>query len=165
MRIFRDSVNAPAIPLDGCQGVLLYANGRFAATAADTERFTTAGIQVAHIDVNGTAWELAAVLDVEAGDAGPAQAPGWIRNRNSFRSDAAVYCGLDNCPALFAATARLSGSYYVLIADWTGQAHIPAITLPANVKLLGCQYASFENYDESCITADGWHPAPERKTA
>ena len=157
MRIFRDSVNPSAIPLGGINGVIGYANGRFRWSAEETHRFAAAGLQTAMVDVDGTAWAAACILDVERGDAGPAQAPGWIRNRNAFRGDATIYCDLSTLPAVLAATSRLSESWWLWIAHYTGHPHIPHMTLPANVKVMGCQYASFEAYDESCIVADAWH--------
>jgi hypothetical protein len=159
MRTFRDSVNPDAIPLDGISGAIGYANGRFRWTAAETERFTAAGLQTAMVDVDGTAFELASILDVERGDAGPAQAPDWIRKRNAFRGDATVYCDLSTLPAVLAATSRVTGSWWLWLAHYTGHPHIPEVSLPAGVKIMGCQYLSTENYDESCITADGWHRA------
>lgn len=158
IRIFRDSITPAEIPLGGLDGVFLYANGRYAATNAQAERFTAAGIQVAHIDVTGTDWEQAAVLDVEQFDATPAMAPGWIRQRNAFRGDAVIYCDLNSCADLFAATSQLAEDYWLWVADWTGVPHLPAMTVPGNVKLLGVQYKSTETYDESAITAAEWHP-------
>ena len=163
MRIFRDSTSPASIPMPGADGVFGYANGRYAWTQADARRFTTAGLQVAHIDVNGTAWEEAAILDVERGDATPAQAPDWIRSRNAFRGDAVVYCALDSLPALFAACSRLTEPWRLWVADWTGVQRMPAITgCPANVRLLGTQYRSTPGYDESLIIDDAWHRAPEK---
>jgi len=157
VRTFRDSVSPGAIPLAGIQGVIGYANGRFAWTAAETARFAAKGLQTAMVDVNGSAPESACILDVERGDATPAQAPGWIRERNAFRGDATVYCDLSTLPAVLAATARVSGSWWLWLAHYTGHPHIPAVSLPANVRVMGCQYASFQAYDESCIVAGDWH--------
>lgn len=160
MRIFRDSVTPSAIPLGGIQGVMGYANGHFRWTDQETRRFTAAGLQVVHIDVNGAAPGLAAIVDVERFDVSPAQAPDWIRERNAFRGDAAVYCGLDNCPALFAATSQVFGHYWLIVADWDNSPEAPAIRLPANVKLLGKQYKNTPDYDETAIYADNWHRRP-----
>jgi hypothetical protein len=157
MRIFRDSVTPSAIPLGGISGVMGYANGLFRWTGEQAERFTAAGLQVAHIDVNGSAPGLAAILDVETGDAGPAQAPDWIRKRNAFRGDATIYCNLSTLPAVLAATSRVTSSWWLWLAHFTGHPHIPHVNVPPNVRIMGCQFASFENYDESCIVADNWH--------
>lgn len=161
MRIFRDSVTPAAIPLDGIQGVIGYANGRFRWHPADETRFRHAGLQVAHVDIDGTAWEAAAILDVERGDAGPAQAPDWIRKRNGFRGDATIYCNLSTLPDVLAATSRIThpvtGSWWLWIAHFTGHPHIPPMDLPPGVRVMGCQYLNTENYDESVVVGDAWH--------
>jgi hypothetical protein len=159
MRIFRDSVTPGAIPLDGIDGVFGYCNGRFRWADTDYERFTRAGKQTARIDVNGTAWEAAAIVDCEQGDIGPAQAPDWIRKRHAFRQDAVVYCDRSTLPGLLAATSRITEPWRLWLADWTGHPHIPVLSLPHNVKLLGIQFVSHPDYDESVIIDDTWHPA------
>lgn len=162
MRIFRDSVTPSAIPLHGLDGAIGYANGRFVWDASDDARFRRAGLQVAHVDVNGTAPHLAAIVDCETGDVGPAQVPGWLRERNAFRpGDACTYCNLETLPAVLAATSRITFEWWLWLAHFTGKPHIPHVSLPPNVKIMGCQFLSTETYDESCIVADDWH----RRTA
>jgi hypothetical protein len=161
-RIFRDSVTPSAIPLEGISGVLGYANGRYRWMPRDIGRFIQAGLQRAMIDVSGTVWQAAAILDVERYDATPETARTWIPQRNTFRGDATVYCGKDSCEALFAATSHLPGPYWLIVADWTGKPHIPVLTLPPNVRLAGCQYLNTAEYDESVITDDRWHRAAPR---
>lgn len=156
-RLFRDSVNPDEIPLDGIDGVFLYANGKFVATSAEAERFTKAGLAVARIDVNGEAPHLASVLDVETGDATPARAASWIGERNAFRNDAAVYCELNSLPDLFAATSH-AGRYRLIVASWDSSTDQPRLDLPKNVTLLGKQFISTAQYDESVIYDDSWHP-------
>ena len=159
MRIFRDSVIASSIPMEGLDGALGYVNGKYRWTAADFDRFTKAGKQVARIDVTGGYWHEAAILDVEENDATPSDAAVWITERNRFRGDATIYTSLSSLGALLGTCDHLP--FWLIVADWTGHPHVPDLTLPANVRLAGVQYASYETYDESCIVADDWH----RRTA
>lgn len=158
MRTARDSVNPGLIPLHGLDIAIGYCNGAFRWTSAETARFTAAGLQIAHVDVNGTAPDLAAIVDVETGDLGPAQAPDWLRRRNAFRpGDACAYCDLSTLPGLLAATSRITFTWWLWLAHFTGKPHIPAVSLPHNVRIMGCQYLNTETYDESLIVADDWH--------
>ena len=158
MRIFRDSVTPARIPLHGTDGVLAYVNGGFAWSPAETGRFTEAGKQVARIDVDGTAWRLASILDVEKFDATPETAAEWIRERNDFRPDTAtVYVSRAGLDALFRACHGLD--YWLLVADWTGAPHRLRMPLPPGVRMAGTQYASVPGYDVSAVYASGWHRA------
>jgi len=64
-----------------------------------------------------------------------------------------------DCGALFAATSQLREKYWLIVADWTGHPHIPAVTLPDNVRLAGVQYLNTPHYDESAILSEEWHRA------
>jgi hypothetical protein len=92
------------------------------------------------------------VLDVEKGDAIPAQCPGWIQRRQAAGVRVpGIYCGL----SAYADVERFcTGLQHVVwVADWTGVPHIP--DLP---NVIGCQYAAKGTYDLSLMKA-GW-PAP-----
>lgn len=155
IRIFRDSVSPQKISVAGMDGVLAYANGDFAWPASQIRRFAVAGKQIAHIDVDGTAPNKAAILDVERFDATPETARTWIPQRNAFRDDAAIYCSRFNLDQLFSMLTGLS--YWLIVADWTGTPHVVDMPLPPGVRYLGTQYSSVLPYDVTAIYADDWH--------
>jgi hypothetical protein len=157
LRIFRDSVLPARISVTGTNGVMPYVNGDYAWPLAEQDRFTEAGIQLAHIDVNGTAWRQAKILDVERYDATVETAPDWIEQRDRFRGDATIYIAKSNIDSLFKACAGCS--YWVIVADWTGSPHEIEMPWPDGVKFAGTQYATVPNqFDVTAIYADDWQP-------
>jgi hypothetical protein len=85
------------------------------------------------IDVNGSAF--ADVLDVEKGDATPAQAPDWVVRQRARGTQPIVYMDRSTWPAVIAAfkSAKIAEPFF-WVADFTGVAHL----LPGAV---GVQYA------------------------
>lgn len=159
LRIFRDSVIPARIPLAGTNGVMPYANGDFAWSASEEERFTAVGIQLAHIDVNGTAWRKAKILDVERYDATVDQAPDWIEQRDRFRGDATIYIGKSKLDSLFAAC--MGCSYWIIVADWTGSPHEISAPWPDGVKFAGTQFSTLPGqFDVTAIYANDWQRIP-----
>ncbi|MEU5261515.1 hypothetical protein [Amycolatopsis sp. NPDC021455] len=67
------------------------------------------------------------VLDVEPGDATPAQAPGWVRLRRAAGADPSVYCNASTWPSVRAAfrSAGVAEPHY-WIAKFDGDPTIPA---------------------------------------
>lgn len=156
MRIFRDSVNPKMIPLHGTDGVMPYVNGDYAWSFLEVERFALARRQVVRIDVNGTAYRKASILDVERYDATPDTAVLWIRRRNLFRGDATIYCNRGTLDELFAKCDGLE--YWLFLADWTGSPHQPGLALPRGVRLAAVQYETIPGaYDATAVYADDWH--------
>lgn len=155
MRAMYDSTNVADIPATA-RMVAAYANGRYANYDAARTRFRH--VPVISIAVNVTGF--AHVLDVEAGDATPAQFHSWatsVANRGVRRPTAYVARGM----ALAVLAAAPRGVVTDLwIADWTGSAH--GLVLPfANV--VAVQYAapghgSPGHYDISAVWDDTWHP-------
>lgn len=97
------------------------------------------------------------VLDVEKGDATPAQAPAWCRGRRQSGIDPTVYCSMDAWSTVRAAF-RSAGEPepHWWIAHW-GSDH----TIPAGA--VAVQHTNMANYDISAV-ADYWpgiDPAPE----
>lgn len=145
-----DSVTPSDIPRSA-PAVAGYVNGRYAWSAAGWDLFPSAYRKTISI----TASQVAMVLDVEAGDASPDQAPAWVRL--SQRAGVAVptlYCSrLGTWPATQAACRGLVCNYWV--ADYTGVAHL----VPGSVAT---QWEDAGPYDLS--TADlAWlsgNPAP-----
>lgn len=89
------------------------------------------------------------VLDVETGDATPAQAPGWVQMRRSHGVDPTVYCNSDTWPAVrqaFAAAGVPEPHYWIAAYD-----NNPTIPAGAVAK----QYQSTDPWDAS-VVADYW---------
>ena len=89
------------------------------------------------------------VLDIENGDATPAEAPGWVLRRRAAGADPSVYCGMSAWGEVRAAfqSGNIPEPHY-WIADPTGQPHIP----PGAVA---CQWGFKGSYDVSSVM-DYW---------
>lgn len=94
-----DSTHPEAIPLTAAM-VAGYVDGAFVWPPAAWARFPTA----VHVRIAVFAsTNDGQVLDVERGDATPAQAPGWVRMRRAAGVDPSVYCSTALWPAVRAA--------------------------------------------------------------
>jgi hypothetical protein len=131
-----------------------YVNGAYAWSPTEWDLFPNAE----HVTISVTASaDEGDVLDVEAGDATPVQAYGWIHHRKqSGLWRPTVYCELAKVPAVREATGAyvLGADYDIWVADWTGSPH----------EVAGCaavQYLSTNEYDASAVHDDGWpHRTP-----
>jgi hypothetical protein len=156
MRIMHDSITAADIPRDA-RMVAGYINGTWVWSAADWARFPNATkVRIAtRANVND-----GHVLDVEPGDATPAQAPAWVKMRRAAGVDPTVYCNLSALPAVQAAfTAAGVAQPHYWVARYDNVATVPA-------GVVAKQYindpASGGHYDLSAV-ADYWpgvDPAP-----
>lgn len=152
MRTMYDGVTPSRLP-SGAPLYAGYVDGHYANIPAIRARFPHArivGIAVSPHTNAGT------VLDVEPGDASPAQAPAWVKMRRAAGVDPTVYCAATTWPAVRAAfkAAGVAEPHY-WIAAWDGHA-----TLPAGA--VAKQYVSTSGYDKS-VVADHWpgvDPAP-----
>jgi hypothetical protein len=166
VRIVIDSASAEAIQAYNWPFKIGYCNGRESAwSAAEIAAAEQRHELLALVDVLGNATRHAAILDVERGDVtDPADIAAWVRERNGFRGDAAVYCSRDMLTTLI--NALQGEQCYLWLADPApnGQPLMtpPPLGLPENVILLGIQYAlapnSGGNYDISIFYDDLWHP-------
>ena len=140
-----DSVNALDLP-EGAQMVAGYLDLRYKWADTDWQRFPTAvrvGIVCSHLTNDGH------VLDVERGDADPADAPGWVLMRRAAGCDPTVYCSMAAWPAVRAAfTAASVAEPHYWIADWTDVPHIPG-------GAVACQYQNRGTVDAS-VCLDYW---------
>lgn len=112
MRIMFDSVTASAIPADAVM-VAGYVDGVYRWAHADWDRFPNA-VQVRIAVHPGT--DDGQVLDVERGDATPAQAPAWVVARRAVGVDPSVYCSLavwDEVKAAFAGAGVVEPHYWI----------------------------------------------------
>lgn len=130
-----------------------YINGPFAWSQAEWNLFPDAD----HVTISITAGANEGdVLDVESGDATPAQTAGWIAMRKAaglYRPT--IYCSLDVIPAVRVGTGSyiLDKDYDIWVANYTGAPH----------EVTGCaatQYESTANYDVSIVYDTAW---PHRK--
>lgn len=168
MRTMGDAVTLANIPLS-VDIAAVYRNGLFAADPAQlNQRFPATRYVHVWIDVNGSCPESAQVLDIEAGDAGPNQAPGWVKARRAVvhTSLPTLYCDRAELLAVQAACAAeglKSGRDYDLwistldgSEDFQGKplAHIPGVVA---VQVEGGPSAA---WDRSVVYDDRWHPLP-----
>lgn len=96
-RTMYDSVTATHIPGSATMVAGYLAPSKFAWSAADWARFPHAvKVRIAiFANVND-----GHVLDVEPGDATPAQAPGWVAMRRHAGADPTVYCNASTWPTV-----------------------------------------------------------------
>jgi len=132
-------------------------------TAADWARFPNA-VKVEIVKKATSDW--GDVLDVEPGDATPAEAPGWVAMRRRSGADPTVYCNSSTWPLVRAAFQNQGvPEPHYWIAKYDGVA-----TIPAGWSALGCVAKQYGGdvpggYDLSCV-ADLWpgvdsgQPAP-----
>jgi hypothetical protein len=149
--------DAGLIPTDA-QLVAGYVDGDYAWSSADWARFPHS----VHVPIavhSGT--DAGIVLDVEAGDATPAESVGWVQTRRRAGADPTVYCSRSVWPSVRAAfqAAKVAEPHY-WIADYDGDTAIPA-------GAVAHQYESGAHWDLSSV-ADYWPgvdpaatPAPE----
>jgi hypothetical protein len=154
-QIFRDTVSPQLMAIDGTyQGVIAYANGRYAWPAEQIRRFTTAGKHLYRYDIDGSGPDLASVLDVERYDATPAMAAQWVPERNRLHNDAGCYTSFDNVPELVDALGHENA--WLIVADWIGHPFVPVLKLPPNIKFAGVQYANLPGWDLLAVYSAGW---------
>lgn len=165
-RIMRDSTKAADIPHVGTQLVAGYANGAFAWTQADYDRFP--GIPHVYIDVLGTDPRGAGVVDVEPLDVGISGAVRWVKARLAIKPDypPIVYCNRSTLTPLFNATdaagLRVVRDFRLWIATLDGTKTVPDMTGVTAVQYAGTVQTG-GHYDESIVYDDSWHapdPAP-----
>lgn len=155
-RIFYDAVTASNIPRDA-QGVCGYVDGRYAWSLADWNLFPQA-VKV-DIAVRSTT-NAGTVLDVERGNATPAQSVDWVLMRRAAGADPTIYCNeldpVTGWPAVRAAfRARNVPEPHYWIAKYDGNTTIPS-------GAVAKQYENTAGWDLSAV-ADYWpgvDPAP-----
>lgn len=115
--VMYDSVNAAALPAHTTKAAG-YVNGDELSYAAIRQRFP--GAQVHGIDVTGTDWNQASILDYEFGDGTwdqPDKVRLWVSQRNRFRPETA--CVYAEASVLAEVEGYLAGYWHVLwVANW-----------------------------------------------
>jgi hypothetical protein len=144
-----DSVTPSAIPTNAAL-VGGYVDGAYAWSNADWARFPrSVKVRIAVFPRTNDGH----VLDVEQGDATPAQAPGWVTMRRNAGVDPTVYCNASTWSAVISAfqSAGVAAPHY-WIAHYDGS---PAIPAGAIAKQYNDPPGSGGNYDISAV-ADFW---------
>jgi hypothetical protein len=144
-RTMYDAVTVANIPA-GASMVAGYVDGTYANMAAMTARFPNA----VHVPIAVRASTNAGlVLDVETGDATPAQSVGWVVMRRAAGVDPSVYCNTSTWPAVKAAfsSAGVAPPHY-WVAQYDGNPTVPA-------GAVAKQYSNPGPYDVSSV-ADVW---------
>lgn len=152
-RTMYDAVTAANVPPTATL-VAGYGDGYYNNVAEFRARFPHA--TVVEIAVSSH-HNLGVVLDVETGDATPAEAPGWVTMRRAAGVDPTIYCNSSTWPAVRQAfhVAGVAEPHY-WIAQYDGD---PTIFTGAVAK----QYADPGPYDLSSV-ADYWpgvDPTPQ----
>jgi hypothetical protein len=109
------------------------------------------------IDVLGTAPTEALWLDVETGDATPADVPGWLDERADAKLDAGgVYCSISNLEAVETAAASRPHLLWVATLDGNTAPSLPRVSgqLVA-VQAIPASMLGFDA-DMSVVTDPGW---------
>lgn len=151
-----DGITPATVPA-GAQIYAGYVGGEWPSYAA----LVAAHPGALHVSIAVNASESARVLDVETGDAIPAEAPGWAtRERVAGNPYPVVYMNMTTWPAVKAAfTAQgVTPPLYWVALYVTDPTRVPDI--PAGA--LAIQYYDYGGYDES-VVADYWpglDPAP-----
>lgn len=118
MRTMYDAVTAANIPRSAAMVAGYIDRIKLAPwTAADWARFPSA-VKVEIVKKAST--NAGHVLDVEIGDATPAEAPGWVRMRRAAGADPTVYCNTSTWPAVraaFQAAHVAEPHYWVAVYD------------------------------------------------
>jgi hypothetical protein len=159
-RTMRDSTAAADIPHHGLDLVAGYANGRYAWSDADWQRFP--GIGHVYIDVNGSDAHGAGVLDVEPFDATTTQAVAWVKARLALKPSypPVIYCNRATLTPLFnamnAAGLRVVHDFRLWVATLDGTKSLPDMTGVTAVQWAG-EGLTGGHYDESVVYDDAWH--------
>jgi len=151
MRKMYDSVNPARIPRDA-QIVAGYVNGPYKWSDTDWALFPNA----IHVGIAVRAsFDGGEVLDVEPGDATPAQAPNWVLMRRARGVDPTIYCNESTWPTVvraFDAAGVVPPHYW--IAHYDGDERIP-------IGAVAKQYRNTADWDISSV-ADYW-PGIDKK--
>jgi hypothetical protein len=146
MRTMYDTVTPANIPANAGM-VAGYLNGKYAWMPSDWARFPNAvrvGISVRAY------YQVGHVLDVETGDATPAESVGWVLARRAAGADPSVYCDRSTWPRVRSAfAARNVAEPHYWIATATGRPEVPTGAVAA-------QYAQNVAGVDMSVVADYW---------
>ncbi len=118
-----------------------------------------------HVSIAVTSSVVADVLDVEKGDATPADVPLWVKEMRNLKRKPIVYTDRVNVPAVQAACAKaLVAEPFFWVADWTGQAHLLPGAIGVQWADGSAQYPGLARYTDTSLISPNWPglavPAP-----
>ncbi|HEV2635537.1 MAG TPA: hypothetical protein VGX23_10360 [Actinocrinis sp.] len=147
MRTMFDGITPAEVPA-GAQLYAAYLDGNWADYPAMVARYPNA----VHVSIAVSAsYDGGQVIDVENGDATPAESVTWVQARRRAGADPTVYCSMSTWPSVKSAfSSRGVAQPHYWIADYS-LGDNPAI--PAGAIAL--QYADRGGYDVS-VVADYW---------
>jgi len=149
--MYDTAASTPKLP-GGVTRAAGYVNGHYVSHPGLVKAYPKA--RVFGIDVLGTAWEEAAILDFEKGDVqDETTLRRFVSNRNAFREyTAVVYCDRSNIPTV---EDYLSGLWHMLwVANWgfngtKGESLTGTKVQGSGTLIVATQLQSLENYDLS----------------
>lgn len=119
-----DSVTLSVIPTNA-EAVAGYTSGSWPTYNEVVRRWPHAK----HLSIAVNASHDADCLDIETGDATPAEAPGWVhRQKRLGKQRPCLYANASTMPAVKSAIAREGikrGDVRLWVADWTFRPHVP----------------------------------------
>lgn len=155
-RTMFDAVTVGNIP-DGAKAVAGYVDGIYNTFHAVVAAFPSAR----HISIAVFATEDAHVLDIEAGNATNADAPGWFKRHDKKRYGKAIfYTSAGNVAALIATLAAAGiarHEYIIWSAHYTEQRHVCSPNACGYPEAEATQFTTHgETVDESKLTVRFW---------
>ena len=162
-----DAVGITHIPNDA-EMVAGYVNGFWPTYNDLVARFPHAH----HVSIAVTAGVVADVLDVERGDATPADVPLWVKEMRNLKRKPIVYCSRSNVPAVQSECAKaLVAEPFFWVADWTNHPHL----VPGSVGTQWADgtplYPGLARYTDTSLISPNWpglynpDPTPARLAA
>ena len=147
-----DGVNSFLLPVGTKYAA--YVNGRYANYPTVVKRFPNS--RVFGIDVLGTAWEQASILDWENGDVqNPAVLRTWAENRENFRPGTSViYCDRDSMETVEDILAGMNYRLWISTLDGTDLTG----TITANGKIIVATqtHGGMDSPYDTSSTLDEW---------
>src|SRR5260370_7623371 len=152
--LMRDSITAADIPLEGLTVVAGYGNGVYAWSSADWARFPP---PIVPLSVVVSADGVGDVLDVEKGDATPADCPGWAdRFNRPGRRLPTIYSSRSSISWIRQAMGSRPFDWWVATLDGTQDIAGAVAVQYCGAAGSGDPCETTGHYDESIILDPSW---------
>ena len=153
MKTMYDSIEAVDLPLGG-DFYLGYINGKFANFVDVVKRFGPEKTMSCSVFASTPAQ----ILDVENGDATPAQAPQWYYISKSSFQRPTIYCNRDT--KIYVVTAFQASGFLPDFIIATLDDVMPGPLFWSSPENIGCQWSGRGDYDETLINDPSWPSIP-----